>query len=91
MTRRRLAEGARRAPSEFQILCVFLELLVWCGSKTTLVFETVRVAWLEEVGLEEVALRRAGIQEAGWIDPEEACRGGERGLSTVVPELARAN
>ena len=54
-------------------------------------FETVRVAGLEEVGLEDLALRTAGMQEAGWIDPEEVCRGGERGLSTVVPELARAN
>ncbi len=44
--------------------------------KTTLIIETVRVARLEKVVLEELALRRAGIQEAGCVDPEEARRGG---------------
>ena len=60
----------------FKYYLCFWSSLVWCGTKTTLIIETVRVAWLEEVGLEELALRRAGIQEAGWIDPEEARRGG---------------
>ncbi len=43
--------------------------------KTILIFEIVRVVWLGEVGLEELASRRAGIEEVGWIDPGEARRG----------------
>ena len=61
----------------------FWSPLVWCGTKTTLIFKTVRVAWLEEVGLEDVALRRVGVQEAGWVDPE-ARRGVWEGPEGVI-------
>ena len=77
MARRGLAEGVGRGPHmSFKYYVCVLNPLVYCGMKTTLIIETVRVAWLEEVGLEELALRRAGIQEVGWIDPEDARRGG---------------
>ena len=61
--------------------------LVSCGAKATRILETVRVAWLEEVGLEEVALRKAGIQEAGRAHPEEVRRGvweGPEGVSNIM-------
>ncbi len=50
--------------------------LVCCGIRTTLMFEIVRVAWLDAAGLGELASRRAGIEEAGWIVPG---RGSPRG------------
>ena len=86
MTRRRFEEVVGIGPQEaeevgsgpresFKYYVCFWSPLVCCGMKTTLIIETVRVPWLEEVGLEEVALRRAGIQEAGRAHPEEV-RGG---------------
>ncbi len=63
--------------------------LVCCGMKTTPLVEIVRAAWLEEVGLEKLALRRAGIQEVGWIVSEEACRGVLFGALWSVAELER--
>ncbi len=60
----------------FKYYVCFWIPLVWCGTQRMLIFETVRVAWFEEVDLGELALRRVRIQEAGWIDPKKALRGG---------------
>ena len=73
--------GGPRGSFEYYVW--FWSPLVWCGTKTILIIDTVRVAWLEEVGLEEVALREAGIQEAGRAHPEEARRGVQEGPERV--------